>query len=65
MMKIFKCSKCGKFTLEETHCGTKTENPKPARYSPIDKYAKYRRMGRGRESSTGEGDVERVGNSKE
>lgn len=52
MMKIFKCVECKKFTLEELHCNKKTENPKPARYSPIDKYAKYRRMGR--ETSRGE-----------
>jgi rRNA maturation protein Nop10 len=30
--------------MQETHCGKKTIAPKPAKYSPEDKYGKYRRM---------------------
>ncbi len=46
MKKIFKCSKCSKFTMKETcsKCKIKTINPKPAKYSPEDKYGKYRRI---------------------
>jgi H/ACA ribonucleoprotein complex subunit 3 len=46
MKRIFKCPKCSTFTLKEScpKCNSKTENPKPARYSPQDKYGKYRRL---------------------
>ena len=39
---IFKCSGCGKYTLSE--CCAELENSRPAKYSPEDKYAKYRRQ---------------------
>ena len=29
--------------MKEEHCGKKTENPKPAKSSPDDRMAKYRR----------------------
>lgn len=30
--------------MKEVHCGEKTANTGPSRYSPEDKYGKYRRM---------------------
>ena len=41
---IFKCIKCDSYTMKEKHCGEKTINPKPARYSPTDKYGYLRRQ---------------------
>ncbi len=44
-MKILYCTKCKKFTLKETcSCGEPTKHIKPAKYSPEDKYGKYRRI---------------------
>lgn len=42
---ILKCRRCGKYTLHEAcpDCGGPALNPKPARYSPEDKYSGYRR----------------------
>lgn len=44
MKRILKCSECGAFTMKQEHCGKKTLSPKPAKYSPEDKYGKYRRI---------------------
>ena len=45
-----KCLQCGKYTLDEVHrCGGKTIPPQPAKYSPDDRYAKYRRIAKKRE----------------
>ncbi len=41
-----KCEKCGNYTLNQTSCpvcGGAVHVPHPAKYSPEDKYAKYRR----------------------
>ena len=45
MKHILKCSKCGKYTMNEicSECNIATVNPKPAKYSVDDKVAKYRR----------------------
>jgi len=45
-MKIHKCPGCGTYTLkpECAKCGVKTNPVGPARYSPEDRYGKYRRM---------------------
>jgi rRNA maturation protein Nop10 len=47
-MKFFikKCAICGMYTLKEFHCNSKVVCPHPIKYSPLDKYAKYRRKGR-------------------
>ncbi|PIO02095.1 ribosome biogenesis protein [Candidatus Micrarchaeota archaeon CG_4_10_14_0_2_um_filter_55_9] len=37
-----KCGKCGKYSLRD-ECCEPTQNPHPPKYSPADKYAKYRR----------------------
>jgi H/ACA ribonucleoprotein complex subunit 3 len=40
-----KCSKCGKYTLRTDvcqFCGGKVHIPHPAKFSPTDKYLKYR-----------------------
>ncbi|MBN2423125.1 RNA-protein complex protein Nop10 [Candidatus Woesearchaeota archaeon] len=44
MKHILKCSKCNKYTLsEKCACNGKAVSPKPAKYSPEDKYGDYRR----------------------
>jgi len=42
MKHIMKCPKCGKYTMKD-FCCEKTILPKPARYSPIDRFGEYRR----------------------
>jgi len=43
-VKILKCPACGSYALTEAcACGGKRLPPKPAKYSPDDKYADYRR----------------------
>lgn len=44
-MKILKCMKCNTYTLKPKcpKCKTKTVSIKPAKFSPEDKYGKYRR----------------------
>jgi len=44
-MKISKCEKCNIYTLKQEcpKCKTKTISIKPAKFSPEDKYGKYRR----------------------
>ncbi len=44
--KIRKCLKCGTYTLKEVcdKCGEKTVMSIPPRFSPEDKYGKYRRL---------------------
>lgn len=40
---ILKCGKCGKYTLEKyCECGGNCFSTKPAKFSPEDKYGKYR-----------------------
>lgn len=44
MKHILKCPKCHSYGLvDDCTCGTKRLEPKPAKYSPEDKYGKYRR----------------------
>ena len=44
MKTIMKCPKCGNYTMKELcPCGNKTLTPKPAKFSPEDKYGAYRR----------------------
>lgn len=40
--EILKCAVCESYTLKEIHCNSKTITIKPAKYSPEDKYQKYR-----------------------
>lgn len=44
-MKMRKCSPCKIYTLKEIcpKCGEKTTSPEPPKYSPENKYGKYRR----------------------
>ncbi|HIJ98691.1 TPA: RNA-protein complex protein Nop10 [archaeon] len=46
MAKILKCKKCSTYTLKKKchNCGAETVNPEPAKFSPEDKYGKYRRL---------------------
>ena len=45
MKKIRKCGRCGAYTLGQEcgKCGDKTHTAHPAKYSPEDKWAEYRR----------------------
>ncbi len=40
------CRECGRYTLRAKcpDCGAETRTPHPARFSPTDRYGKYRRM---------------------
>ncbi len=40
---IMKCLVCGSYTMKEKCCNKATARAKPAKYSPEDKYARYRR----------------------
>ncbi len=41
---IRKCVKCGKYTMEEKcpKCGSQTRSTDPLKYSPSDKFQKFR-----------------------
>jgi H/ACA ribonucleoprotein complex subunit 3 len=42
---IRKCTSCGEYTLHTDvcpHCGGALKNPHPAKFSPDDRYSKYR-----------------------
>ena len=41
-----KCEQCGRYTMSELtcpQCGGKTVNAHPSKFSPTDRYGKYRR----------------------
>lgn len=47
---LLKCKECNQYGLNKLennpkclNCGGQLLNPKPPKYSPIDKYGKYRR----------------------
>ena len=46
MKHILLCPSCKKYTMLPfcDKCQIKTLSPRPPKYSPIDKYAKYRRI---------------------
>jgi H/ACA ribonucleoprotein complex subunit 3 len=48
---ILFCSRCKKYTLNSScpECNSKTVLPKPPKYSPEDKYGKFRREVKGDE----------------
>jgi H/ACA ribonucleoprotein complex subunit 3 len=47
--KIRRCRTCGEYTLKKVcpRCNGETFTPHPARFSPEDKYIKYRRRAYG------------------
>ncbi|MBR9690246.1 ribosome biogenesis protein [Candidatus Woesearchaeota archaeon] len=50
MLHILKCPKCKNYTLhEKCKCNGKALTVKPAKYSPVDNYGKYRRVARKKE----------------
>jgi H/ACA ribonucleoprotein complex subunit 3 len=54
-----KCEKCGKYTLKKEqcpHCDGKVRVPHPPKFSPDDKYLRYR-MALRKEAQLGEGDI--------
>jgi H/ACA ribonucleoprotein complex subunit 3 len=52
MKKLKVCRKCSLYTLEPAcpGCGERTASPHPPKFSPADKYGKYRRMLKSRRS---------------
>jgi len=40
--EILKCQKCFEYTMQEYHCGMETKSIKPAKYSPEDRWQRYR-----------------------
>jgi len=46
LKKIYKCRKCGVYTLKQScpQCKGDVFDPKPAKFSPEDKYGFYRRL---------------------
>ncbi|MHA1665051.1 MAG: RNA-protein complex protein Nop10 [Candidatus Njordarchaeales archaeon] len=45
--KLYKCLKCGEYTLHDDFCpkcGGIVSIAHPPRFSPVDKYGKYRRL---------------------
>ncbi len=45
-IEILNCSACNIYTLEPNcpECNSLTLSPKPAKFSPLDKWGKYRRI---------------------
>jgi len=45
-MRILKCPKCNEYTLKENCpvCKSKTVGVRPPKFSPEDRFGKYRRM---------------------
>jgi len=45
--EIRVCGRCGSYTMSETcpGCGGRSRTAHPARFSPDDRYGKYRRIG--------------------
>ncbi|MEK6942695.1 MAG: nucleolar RNA-binding Nop10p family protein [Nanoarchaeota archaeon] len=44
MKHIMKCTLCNNYTMNSVcKCGAKALSPKPMKYSPLDKFASYRR----------------------
>ncbi len=45
-MKMRKCPQCGQYTFKELcpKCNYRTTAPLPPKFSPVDKYGKFRRM---------------------
>jgi len=46
MKHIMRCVVCNSYTMKSEHCGKKTVQTKPAKYSPEDKWAEWRRRAR-------------------
>ncbi len=45
VLLLRRCEKCKKYTMNQEkcpHCGGKVHIPHPAKFSPDDKYAKYK-----------------------
>lgn len=49
MTLIRNCVKCGTYTMKEVcpRCGTATKTAHPPKFSPEDRYGRYRRMAKG------------------
>ncbi|MBW3001589.1 RNA-protein complex protein Nop10 [Candidatus Woesearchaeota archaeon] len=48
MKHILKCENCGAYTMKEKcKCKGKATTVVPAKYSPQDRYAEYRRKAKG------------------
>ena len=54
MKHLLRCVVCKEYTMKEEHCGSKALQLRPPKWSPEDKYAKYRRMVKEGQSESGE-----------
>jgi H/ACA ribonucleoprotein complex subunit 3 len=45
MRRIMKCAVCNEYTMKAEHCGKTTKTAHPMKYSPEDKFARFRRKG--------------------
>lgn len=44
VVHIYRCEKCGSYGFsQQCSCGGKRVSPKPAKFSPEDRYGSYRR----------------------
>ncbi len=45
MARLLRCTACGRYTLSEAcPCGGTAASPKPPKYSPEDRFARFRRQ---------------------
>lgn len=45
MARLLRCTACGRYTLAEAcPCGGAAASPKPPKYSPEDRFARFRRQ---------------------
>ena len=56
MKQLMRCNACFSYTLKNScpKCNEKTITPKPPKYSPEDKYAKYRKIAKFEERKKGD-----------
>ncbi|MCD6522393.1 MAG: ribosome biogenesis protein [Candidatus Diapherotrites archaeon] len=47
MKRLRYCDVCNSYTMKEIHCNKPTRSAYPAKFSPEDKWAKYRKKARG------------------
>ena len=51
MKHLMKCVVCNSYTMKDEHCSQKTIQTKPAKYSPDDKWAEWRRKAKKEQSN--------------
>ena len=51
--EILKCIFCNQYTLKKIHCNENTQTIKPAKFSPKDKWGRYRRIAKTKGNQNG------------